>query len=50
MVAEFVEEPVECSLAASLSGPDQAAGVVVDNDDQVAVRPFVGDLVDPDLP
>ena len=30
------------------SGPDETAAVVVDNDDQVAVPPFVGDLIDPD--
>jgi len=47
-VAELVEEAVQCGFGPSWSGPDQAAGVVVDNDDQVAVRPSVRDLVDPD--
>jgi hypothetical protein len=48
LLSEFVEEYVECSLAAAGPGPDQTAGVVINHDDQVAVSPFVGDLIDPD--
>jgi len=48
LVAEFVEEHVEDGLAATGSGPDKTARIVVDNHDQVTVRAFVGDLIDPD--
>ena len=44
----FVEEHVESSLAAARPGPDKTAGVVINNDDQVAVPAFVRDLIDPD--
>ena len=50
VVSEFVEEHVQCSLAAAGPGPDETAGVVINHDDQVAVSPFVGDLIDPDPP
>ena len=46
--AELVEEDVECGVVAAGAGPHQVAAVVVDDDDQVAVAAFVGDLVDPD--
>jgi len=48
LVSEVVEEHAQCSLAAAGSGPHEATGVVIDHDDQVAVRPFVRDLIDPD--
>ena len=47
-VAEVVEEAVQCGFGPSGSGPHEAAGVGVDHDDQIAVRPFVRDLIDPD--
>ena len=48
LLSKFVEEHVECSLAAAGSGPNETAGVVIDHDDQVTVSTFVGDLIDPD--
>ena len=48
LFSKFVEEHVQCGLRPAGSGPDETAAVVVDNDDQVAVPPFVGDLIDPD--
>jgi hypothetical protein len=46
--AELVEEHPEGGVVAAGAGPHQPAGVVIDNDDQVAVPALVGDLVDPD--
>jgi hypothetical protein len=48
--SELVEEHVESSFAASGAGPDETAGVVVNNNDQIPVSAFVGDLIDPDPP
>ena len=48
LLAELVEEHVEGGVVAAGAGPHQRAGVVVDDDDQVAVPALVGDLVDPD--
>jgi hypothetical protein len=39
---------VQSGLGPAGSGPDETAGVVINHDDQVAVSPFVGDLIDPD--
>jgi hypothetical protein len=47
-VAEFVEEPVQCRLGPSGSGPHEATGVVIDDNDQIALTTFVRDLIDPD--
>jgi hypothetical protein len=44
----FVEEHVQCSFGPAGSGPHEAAGVVINNNDQVAVPAFVRDLIDPD--
>jgi hypothetical protein len=48
--SEFVEEHTQRSLAAARSGPDETPGVVVNNNDQIAVSTFIGDLIDPDPP
>ena len=45
---EQVEEAVEGLLVPPDRGPDEATGVVVDHDGQVAVAALVGDLVDAD--
>jgi hypothetical protein len=50
LLAEFVEEHVQCGFGPAGSRPHQIAGVVVDNHYQVTVSPFVGDLIDPDPP
>ena len=44
VVAELVEEHVQCSLAASGSGPDEAAGVVINHDDQVALPALLQEI------
>jgi hypothetical protein len=46
--AEIVEEGVQGGVVAARSSPHQAPAVVVDDDNQVAVAPLVGDLIDPD--
>jgi hypothetical protein len=52
--SEGVEEPAQGGLVAARGGPQQPAGVVVDDDGQVhddgqvLVVAFVGDLVDTD--
>jgi len=46
--AEKVEELTNGGAGASRRGPDQPAGVVVDDDHQVLVALLVADLVDPD--
>ncbi len=48
LLSEFVEEHVQGSFRPAGSDPHQAAGIVINNHDQVAVRTFVGDLIDPD--
>jgi hypothetical protein len=50
LVSKLVEEHVESSFAASRAGPDEAAGVVVNNNDQIPVSAFIGDLIDSDPP
>ena len=47
-VAEFVEEHFQRGVVAARAGPHQVPGVVIDDDDQVAVSALVGDLIDPD--
>jgi hypothetical protein len=47
-LAERVEERLDGLAIAPGRGPDQAPGVVVDDDRQVAVALSVADLVDPD--
>jgi hypothetical protein len=47
LVSKFVEEHVQCSLRPAGAGPHEAAGVVINNNNQVAVPTFVRDLVDP---
>jgi len=48
LLSEFVEKHVQRGLGLARSGPDETAGVVVNNNDQITVSPFVGDLIDPD--
>ena len=48
--SELVEEPVKSSFAAAGSDPGETAGVVVNNNDQIPVPAFVGDLIDSDPP
>ena len=48
LVPEGVEEPPQGGFVAARGGPQQPSGVVVDNDREVLVVAFVGDLVDTD--
>ena len=48
LLSEFVEEHVQRGFGPARSRPDETAGVVVDNNDQVTMSSFVGDLIDPD--
>jgi hypothetical protein len=48
LVSKFVEEHVQCSLRPARAGPHETAGVVINNNNQVAVPTLVRDLVDPD--
>lgn len=50
VIAERVEERLDGGFVASLSGPHEPAGVVVDDDGDVALALAVRQLVDPDAP
>jgi hypothetical protein len=50
LISKFVEEHTQRSLATAGTGPYEAAGVVIYNNDQVAVPTFVRDLIDTDPP
>src|SRR5205807_4404602 len=47
---ELIKEHVQRGVVASGTSPHQPAAVMVDNHDEIAVPPLVGDLVDPDAP
>jgi hypothetical protein len=49
-IAEGVEAPLQRLLVAAGRGPDQPAGVVIDDHGEVAVALLVGQLVHPDPP
>jgi hypothetical protein len=48
LVSEFVEEHIQCSLRPARASPHETASVVINNNNQIPVSPFVGDLIDPD--
>ena len=48
VVSELVEEDIQRCFAATWPGPDQPAGVMVDNHNQIPVSPLIGDLIDSD--
>jgi hypothetical protein len=47
--SEFFEEPVELAMTAPFGYVEDPAGVVVGDDGQILVAPFIGDFVDAEV-